>query len=141
MDLSLMNTTLQTQMIAGKFFSFYRTLRFLIVLVLQLTLTSSVFAQTSRVNYISYDDARPIIEALEEILPPGLRAKTRSEPEAAWPTWVAQRDAEIRARLTQGDEDSVANFLLFGTSYTARPRMTAQQLAQLGEKKRTAASK
>jgi hypothetical protein len=138
--LSLMNTTLQTQMITGKSCSLYRAFRFLIVLVLQLSLASSLVAQTSRVNYISYDDARPIIEALEEILPPSLRARTRSELEAAWPGWVARRDAEIRARLAQGDEDSLANFLLFGTSYTNQPRITAQQLAQLGEEKETSAS-
>ncbi len=130
-----MNSTLQTQMITGKFFSFYRTFRVLLALVLQLTLASSLVAQTSRVNYISYDNARPIIEALEEILPPSLTAKSRSELEAAWPGWVARLDAEIRARLAQGDEDSLANFLLFGTSFTKQPRITAQQLTQLGERK------
>lgn len=135
-----MNTTRQTQMITAKFFSFYRTSRFLIVLVLQLTLASSLVAQTSRVNYILYQDARPIIEALEEALPTELRTKPTFELQSAWPAWVARHDAEIRARLAQGDEDSLANFLLFGTSFTKQPRITAQQLTQLGERKKIPAA-
>ena len=42
--------------------------------------------------------------------------------EAAWPRWIERRDREIRARLEQGDEDTVINWLLFGTTFTSRPR-------------------
>jgi hypothetical protein len=42
--------------------------------------------------------------------------------EAAWPLWIGRRDREIRARLEQGDEDTVINWLLFGTTFTSRPR-------------------
>jgi hypothetical protein len=39
-----------------------------------------------------------------------------------WPEWVSRRDADIRARLAAGDEDSVITFLLFGVSFTTQPR-------------------
>jgi len=45
-----------------------------------------------------------------------------------WPEWVRERDAETRARLSQGEEDSLVNLLLFGTSFTRQPRLTAEAL-------------
>lgn len=96
-------------------------------------LAFSLFAQTSqlRVSYLTYSEAQPILSAFDEVLPGELKNKTPTELGAAWPTWVAHRDAEIRARLEQGDEDSLVNFLLFGTSYTKLPRITALELHQL----------
>ena len=85
---------------------------------------------TRRASYIPYEDARPILEALGEILPAPLKADART----AWAKWTTSRDAEIRARLIQGDEDSLVNFLLFGTSFTRRPRITLEELAQAGRK-------
>ena len=78
---------------------------------------------TTRIN-IPYADARPIIESLrEELLPTELRARTPAQRQSMWPGWVAARDKTIRARVAQGDEDSIFNFLLFGTSFTAQPRV------------------
>ena len=42
--------------------------------------------------------------------------------EKAWPDWIERHDREIRARLAQGDEDTIVNWMLFGTSFTSRPR-------------------
>jgi hypothetical protein len=42
--------------------------------------------------------------------------------ETTWPQWIERRDREIRARLDQGDEDTIVNWTLFGTSFTSRPR-------------------
>lgn len=93
----------------------------------------SVSAQTParKTVYITYGDARPILEALDEILPAELKGKSSSERIPLWPEWVARQDAEIRARLAQGDEDSLVNFLLFGTSYTRRPRITSPQVEEI----------
>jgi hypothetical protein len=41
---------------------------------------------------------------------------------------VSRRDTEIRARLAEGDEDSVINFLLFGVSFTTQPRITEGEM-------------
>src|SRR5262245_54539109 len=67
---------------------------------------------------IPYVDAKPVLEQLRQRLPADLAAKTPADLESAWPGWVARRNAEIRARLEQGDEDSIINLLLFGTTFT-----------------------
>jgi len=69
---------------------------------------------------IPYEDAKPILEA-----------NGRNISAAEWPAWVAKRNAEIRARLAQGDEDSVVNLWLYGTSFTKWPRVTDREAAQL----------
>ena len=42
--------------------------------------------------------------------------------ETAWPGWIERHDQQVRARLEQGDEDTLVNWMLFGTSFTSRPR-------------------
>jgi len=81
---------------------------------------------------IPYSEARPILEAFHDRLPPDLKTKTSSELESAWPDWVRRHDAEVRARLERGDEDSLVNFWKYGTTFTSRPRATAQDLAGTG---------
>jgi SAM-dependent methyltransferase len=49
---------------------------------------------------------------------------------AMWDRWVRQQDAVIRARLDQGDLDSMVNLLLFGTSFTNQPRVPLETIAQ-----------
>ena len=41
-------------------------------------------------------------------------------------------DAKTRARLARGDEDSIVNFWMFGTSFTSRPRATVVDLGPRG---------
>lgn len=101
-------------------------------LLTALALALSAQTPDQRSIYIPYDDARPILEAFSEELPAELKAKSPADLRFAWPKWVARRDAEIRARLIQGDEDSLVNFLLFGTSYTRQPRITQKELMRLG---------
>ena len=83
------------------------------------------------VVYTPFSDAEPVLEALAEVLPPELRTVPHQELESVWPSWVKRRDAEIRERLNKGDEDTVVNLLLFGTSFTQQPRLTAAQLRKL----------
>jgi hypothetical protein len=104
--------------------------------LLLLAVASALVAQTSgarRVVFIPYKDAKPILETEAEILPPGLAGKSEDELARNWPAWVARHDAEIRTRLAQGDEDSLVNFLAFGTTYTRQPRISTAQLAQLNQ--------
>ena len=83
-------------------------------------LGAAFLAQTtqSRVVFLPFEEARPALRLSKEPL------ALSSE----WPQWIRKKDTEIRARLTQGDEDSLVNFLLFGTSFTTQPRMTARQI-------------
>ena len=74
---------------------------------------------------ISLEDVAPVVERFS-----GLRDVTHRA--GGWSDWVATRDAEIRARLQRGDEDSVVHLWLFGTSFTGRPRATASILRSLG---------
>src|SRR5713226_8721 len=83
--------------------------------------------------FIPYKDAKPILEAESEILPPSLSGKTADAQAREWPNWISRQNAEIRTRLAQGDEDSLVNFLVFGTSYTRQPRVSTAQLAQLNQ--------
>jgi SAM-dependent methyltransferase len=69
---------------------------------------------------IPYEEAKPILEA-----------NARNISAAEWPAWVAKRNAEIRGRLAQGDEDSIVNLWLYGTSFTKLPRVTDREAALL----------
>jgi SAM-dependent methyltransferase len=73
-------------------------------------------------------EARPVITALGESAPPELR-RLLADSEPAWGEWVAQRDAGIRGRIARGDEDSVVNLMLYGTTFTRRPRATPEAIA------------
>lgn len=72
--------------------------------------------------YASYADVRGVLDALADILPSELRGKDQAALRAAWTSWTATHDREIRARLDAGDEDTIVNWLLFGASFTSRPR-------------------
>ncbi len=80
-----------------------------------------------------FADARPILAALrEDLVPAGLRGgQAGNQPAAAWPAWVSRHDADIRARLEEGDEDSIANLTLFGTSFSSEPRITELQISDM----------
>jgi hypothetical protein len=85
------------------------------------------------IERIPFADARASIDAHRDALPVELRSLDSAALPAAWPAWVAKRDAEIRGRLARGDEDSVVNLWLYGTSFTRLPRVTARQTAQLAQ--------
>ena len=51
-----------------------------------------------------------------------LRAPAPGTAEASWTAWATQHDREIRDRLASGDEDTIVNWLLLGSSFTRRPR-------------------
>lgn len=77
-----------------------------------------------------YTAARPVIDALRpDLLPEPLRGLTPEAGEAVWAGWVEQRDRAIRARLARGDDDTVVNFLLYGTTFTSAQRLTPEQVA------------
>jgi len=94
----------------------------------------AVAAQTN----IPYPDAKPILEVLrKDLLPAELQGKTPAEIESAWPAWVSQHDAKIRARLERGDDDSIVNLLLFGVTFTTQPRTKTSDILTLAAQART----
>ncbi len=75
----------------------------------------------------SYSDVKPVLDqAGEEQLPADLRNPT----EARWTAWNQREDKAIRARLRQGDLDSMVNLLLYGTSFTKQPRVRIESLSE-----------
>jgi hypothetical protein len=74
--------------------------------------------------FVPYAAAKPILEQVREQLPEGLRGAGQTQ----WLAWSRQRDKAIRARLQQGDLDSMVNLLLLGTSFTRQPRIRMEAL-------------
>ncbi len=76
--------------------------------------------------FTPYAAVEPVLQAFAAQLPPEL-----NPPDAAkWTAWSRQEDKTIRARLDQGDLDSMVNLLLYGSSFTKQPRI---QIAKLTE--------
>ena len=76
-------------------------------------------ARTRHRTLVSYAAAQPVFEALASELPPRLNPPDEDK----WKAWARQEDDAVRARLERGALDSMINLLLFGTSFTARPRI------------------
>jgi len=77
-------------------------------------------------SFTPYQTVRPVLEQFAGQLPAAL-----SNPdEAKWTAWSRQEDSAIRARLEQGDLDSMVNLLLYGTSFTKQPRVLIEQLSE-----------
>lgn len=112
-----------------------RTRSALVIGVASVALSMPVRSQPSPsavIAPIPFAEARQIFQVLrEDLLPESLKARTPSELETMWTRWVETRDAAIRQRVVQGDEDSVINLLLFGTTFTKRPRPTDSDLEAL----------
>jgi hypothetical protein len=73
-------------------------------------------------RFARFSEALPILTELAGRLPPELNQLTPAQMETGWPAWIERHDREVRVRLEQGDEDTVVNWMLFGTSFTSRPR-------------------
>ena len=92
--------------------------RALLVGALLLSFFPAVSAQFTSQRYLSHAEATAVFAALGESPPAS----------ADWSRWIAAADAATRARVAEGDELSVVNLLLFGTSFTNQPRVTAADL-------------
>ena len=87
-----------------------------------LLITAGAAAAVAPARFVRFSEARPILAELVGKLPPELDDLTPARMETAWPGWIERKDREVRARLDQGDEDTIVNWTLFGTSFTSRPR-------------------
>jgi hypothetical protein len=71
-------------------------------------------------SFTPYPSVKPLV------LPPELRDLN----EAKWLAWARRHDRAVRARLEQGDLDSLVNLLLYGTSFTSQPRVHIESLTE-----------
>jgi hypothetical protein len=76
--------------------------------------------------FAPYQSVKPILDAQRDRLP----AELKNPDQAKWTAWTHQQDQAIRARLEQGDLDSMVNLLLFGTSFTRQPRIRMENLTE-----------
>jgi hypothetical protein len=104
----------------------------LIFLALILT-TASPQRPKPQSRFLNYEEARPLLQLFDEILPAELKGKSAETQGSTWLAWVEARDAAVRARLRRGDEDTLINFLLFGLSFTRQPRVTPRELTSRRE--------
>src|SRR5215471_16150928 len=74
----------------------------------------------------SYAGVKPVLDQPGDLLP----VELRNPSEAKWRAWSQRQDKAIRARLRQGDLDSMVNLLLYGTSFTKQPRIKVEGLAE-----------
>jgi len=88
-------------------------------------LAGLAFAASERV-FVSYADAKPVLDAHRDQLPPELKSASESK----WTAWSRQQDQAIRERLRQGELDSMVNLLLFGTSFTKQPRVRIENITE-----------
>jgi hypothetical protein len=71
-------------------------------------------------TFTPYADARRVLTSLGDILPQELKTV---DQQSTWSAWIAGHDREIRRRLARGDDDTVVNWLFFGTTFTSRARV------------------
>ena len=101
-----------------------------LLLGLAVVSTSAWSEPTART--MSLAEARPIFAVLGDSVPAALRDSAGVDADTSWSGWVTQRDSDIRARIVQGDEDSVVNLMLYGTRFTRWPRATPDAIAAAG---------
>ena len=96
-------------------------------------LSTAVVAQSVRLAplaqgqaRVTFEQAAPVLRAVPSNLPRALRGRSAQEIARLWPSWVERHDRDIRARLERGDEDSLVNFWLYGTSFTSQPPAVAR---------------
>jgi hypothetical protein len=92
--------------------------------------TTTRQSASPRVRFLSYTQVKDVVQSFADDLPADLKGRSPAEREKLWPEYAAQHDREIRGRLAQGEEDSLNNLVLFGTSFTAQPRITAEFMEQ-----------
>ena len=77
------------------------------------------------VRYLRFEEVQETIGLNTDSGLPG----SEIQESAAWDAWIRARDAEVRGRIDRGLEDSISNFILYGTSFTSLPRVDSVEFA------------
>lgn len=92
---------------------------------LGLVLVGVLIAQQGAVRFLRFSEAQDVLNAFSGPAFPGSNIKDAS----SWAPWIANHDSEIRVRIDRGIEDSISNFVLYGTSYTPLRRFESVEQA------------
>ncbi len=76
--------------------------------------------------FTPWASAKPVLDNQRGHLP----AELENADETRWFAWSKKEDKAIRARLEQGDLDSMVNLLLLGTSFTKQPRIKVESITE-----------
>ena len=107
--------------------------KFSLAFVLLLASGAAVAAQTAaNPQFLSFDQAEPVLRAMAANLPADLKGPGALTADK-WSLWVRKEDAEIRARLDRGEEDTLTNLLRFGVTFTKEYRIDDQYLVKYGQ--------
>jgi hypothetical protein len=79
------------------------------------------------IEFLDYERAEPVLPNNRFALPGDLTGSP-DVVRRAWPRWLQGHDREIRSRIVRGEEDTLVNFVLFGVSFTDRPRVSLEQV-------------
>jgi hypothetical protein len=101
-----------------------------VVLLLSCAVLSLQSAGTPQ--FLTFEQAQPVLHAMAANLPADLKASNPLTPEK-WAAWVRQEDGGIRARLDRGEEDTLTNLLRFGVTFTEEYRIDDGYLVRYGK--------
>lgn len=101
----------------------------LLSLIFPFVLSIPAMCQQPKIEFISIDEARPVLAGFADALPAGIR---KSPDAAAWFSWVQAEDKSIRQRLEVGEEDTLTNLLRFGVTYTNEYQIDREYLEKYG---------
>jgi hypothetical protein len=104
---------------------FPRRSRWLAFFLLFLFCSTVVLSADRKIWYLRFAE---VAETLQMFANSGIPGSDISDS-SAWDRWIRKQDAEVRARIDRGEEDSISNLILFGTSYTNLPRMESPESA------------
>src|ERR1700741_2787519 len=104
---------------------FPRRPRWLAFFLLVLFGSTVAFSTERKVWYLRFAE---VAETLRMFADSGIPGSDIADS-GAWDRWIRGQDAQVRARIAQGVEDSISNLILYGTSYTSLPRMESPESA------------
>ena len=104
--------------------------RVLVIAGIAAFLVAPDHAQT---RFTPFAEVRDLLSRLADVLPPELKVPNVSDAERAWLPWVERQDRAIRSRLQRGDEETIVNWLLFGTTFTKLPRVPLDSVGQAAD--------
>jgi hypothetical protein len=91
-----------------------------------LVLSFSPCARGAKVEFTPYEPVKAVLASYAGRLP----AELVDPSPVKWNAWNRRNDQAIRSRLERGELDSMVNLLLYGTSFTSRPRIGISDLAE-----------
>jgi len=109
-----------TMRVAREFLSLVNSRRLVLACLVLASFSFAIHSATEQtVRFVSFEEGT---ETLKLFADAGLSTIDVTDA-AGWNDWVRKRDAEVRARVDQGVEDSISNLILYGASFTKLPRI------------------